>query len=84
MPIKDNAHWYLMVVCIEEQVIYHFDSHLELDAIEPWREIIKTLVIFANTTNVYKLLFFKFDIINDQKFFHEIRRCVVTNDAISI
>ena len=52
VPIKDAAvdHWYLMVMSLHERVIYHFDSHLQLDQIDSRMHTIKILVIFMSKT----------------------------------
>ncbi|KAK7259890.1 hypothetical protein RIF29_25505 [Crotalaria pallida] len=35
VPIQENGHWFLMVISIDDQTIYHLDSNLHVDMILP-------------------------------------------------
>jgi Ulp1 family protease len=45
VPIEDtNGHWYLMVVSMDTQKIYHLDSHFKEEALEERRFTIRNIV----------------------------------------
>lgn len=61
VPIHEyGGHWYLMVVCLENSVIYHLDCNITDDTIGHRRENIKTIVSHYCTVrfmlvNAYKI-----------------------------
>ncbi|RYR08056.1 hypothetical protein Ahy_B05g075602 isoform B [Arachis hypogaea] len=46
IPIKDNDHWYLMVMSLEPKIVFHLDSNLPPECKEPRTESTNTLVLF--------------------------------------
>ncbi|XLU58190.1 hypothetical protein S245_052838, partial [Arachis hypogaea] len=43
IPIKDNDHWYLMVMSLEPKIVFHLDSNLPPECKEPRTESTNTL-----------------------------------------
>lgn len=51
IPIKEDPHhWYLMVVDIAEGTLWHLDSYLRAEDVQPRRQIIRNLVILSRFT----------------------------------
>ncbi|KAG4968338.1 hypothetical protein JHK82_034060 [Glycine max] len=44
IPIYDDtSHWYLMVICIDENKFYHLNSNMTLESLEDKRQAIRTM-----------------------------------------
>ncbi|KAK7260379.1 hypothetical protein RIF29_26375 [Crotalaria pallida] len=43
VPIHENGHWFLMVISIDDQTIYHLDSNLHVDMILPRRRAMRRM-----------------------------------------
>ncbi|XLS68356.1 hypothetical protein HN51_019379 [Arachis hypogaea] len=44
VPIKENDHWYLMVMSIPDKILYHLDSHCKVEDDEPRKHHIRNIV----------------------------------------
>ncbi|QHO54300.1 Ulp1 protease family, carboxy-terminal domain protein [Arachis hypogaea] len=45
IPIKDNDHWYLMVMSLEPKIVFHLDSNLPHERKEPRTQSTNTLAV---------------------------------------
>ncbi|XLT94897.1 hypothetical protein HN873_016559, partial [Arachis hypogaea] len=43
VPIKENDHWYLMVMSIPEKILYHLDSYCKVEDDEPRKHHIRNI-----------------------------------------
>ncbi|XLU78010.1 hypothetical protein S245_001431, partial [Arachis hypogaea] len=43
VPIKENDHWYLMVMSIPDKILYHLDSHCKVEDGEPRKHHIRNI-----------------------------------------
>ena len=44
VPIKENDHWYLMVMSIPDKILYHLDSQCKVEDDEPRKHHIRNIV----------------------------------------
>ncbi|KAK7310104.1 hypothetical protein RJT34_07379 [Clitoria ternatea] len=44
LPIKDKRHWYLMVISLEERIVHHLDSCLQVTDVMQRHETIRTML----------------------------------------
>lgn len=59
VPIFEKPyHWYLMVICVQQGVIYHLDSHLTIADIDGRSQRIETLVSHVSFFSTCRPFFF--------------------------